>query len=406
VQVKSRYPPWRCGSNIPPRPSTDLIEPTPSTNHHPANPPYHVSPCNFHIPPAHTHTMASLQDADVPPKEDPEAGVMGLTEVDPSPVEETPIEYHEKSYFPDQTQGESWGPGAGGVKRTGTLGLKLGDHGVVWWRKCTSRYSATYRSDKDIILLGRHELTSLTVTRTQRYSSYAFTVFTSFHIANVSLIPLFTRSVAESNRYLLLTRPYYQSFPLEPLLVGIPLVAHVASGIALRLYRRRQALQRYGAETKNDRRTIPWPALSGTSALGYALVPFASFHVWTTRILPLYAHGDSSLINLSYISHGFASHPFISFTGFTALVSIGAWHFVWGAAKWMGFAPSQVPSYESQKSLVRKRRWYGINAVSAVVAALWLAGSLGIVGRDGKVIGWIGKEYDELYNYIPFLGTN
>jgi hypothetical protein len=174
----------------------------------------------------------------------------------------------------------------------------------------------------------------------------------------------------------------------------------------LRLYRRSQALKRYGAETKNDRRTIPWPALSGTSALGYALVPLASFHVWTTRILPLYAHGDSSLINLSYISHGFALHPFISFTGFTALVSVGVWHVVWGAAKWMGFAPSQVSSYESQKTLVRKRRWYAINATSALVTALWLAGGLGIVGRDGSVIGWIGKEYDELYRYIPFLGTS
>ncbi|EAT84254.1 hypothetical protein SNOG_07978 [Parastagonospora nodorum SN15] len=322
--------------------------------------------------------MSSLQDADVPPIEDAEAGVMGLTQVDPSPVEETPIEYREKSYFPDQTQGESWGPGASGVKRTGTLGLKLGDHGVVWW-----------------------------LTRTQRYSSYAFTVFTSFHIANVSLIPLLTRSVSESNRYLLLTRPYYQSFLTEPLHGWNPSrrTRHVGnrtapvspppSLAALRRLRRRRTAGRF-----------PGPALSGTSALGYALVPLASFHVWTTRLLPRYAHGDSSLINLSYISHGFAKHPIISFSGFTALVGIGAWHFVWGAAKWLGFAPSQISAHESQKSLVRKRRWYGINAISAVVAGLWLAGSLGIVGRDGHVIGWIGKEYDDLYSYIPFLSTS
>ncbi|KAH8704471.1 hypothetical protein GQ44DRAFT_630283 [Phaeosphaeriaceae sp. PMI808] len=320
--------------------------------------------------------MSSLKGADLPPIEDEEAGVMGLTEVDPSPVEETPIEYKEKSYFPDQQQGESWGPGADGLSRTGTLGLRLGDRGVVWW-----------------------------LTRVQRYSTYAFSVFTTFHIANVALIPLATRSVAESNRYLLLTRPYYQSLLTEPLLVGLPLVAHVSSGIALRLYRRSKALQRYGAETSKDRRTIPWPAISGTSALGYALVPFASFHVWSTRILPLYAHGDSSLVNLSYISHGFALHPIISFAGFTALVGLGAWHVVWGTAKWMGWAPSQVSPNESQKALIRKRRWYVINAVSAVVTGLWLAGGLGIIGRDGKVIGWIGKEYDELYRYIPFLKT-
>lgn len=342
--------------------------------------------------------MSSLRDADLPPIEDEEAGVMGLTEVDPSPVEETPIEYKEKSYFPDQLQGEGWGPGATGVSRTGTLGLRLGDHGASWWRTSPFNIQFDHVGLRLDVRANRH-----VVTRIQRYSSYAFTVFTSFHIANVALIPLATRSVAESNRYLLLTRPYYQSVITEPLFVGIPLVAHVASGIALRLYRRRKALQRYGAETSNDKRTIPWPALSGTSALGYALVPLASFHVWATRILPLYAHGDSSLVNLSYISHGFADHPFVSFAGFTALIGIGSWHIVWGAAKWMGFAPSQVPSHDSQRALVRKRRWYSINAVSAVIACLWWAGGLGIVGRDGKVSGWIGREYDDLYRYIPFL---
>lgn len=350
--------------------------------------------------------MASLQDPDVPPIEDEEAGVMGLTEVDPSPVEQTPIDEREKSYFPDEQQGETWGPGASGVKRTGTLGLKLGDHGAIWWCMCPLTKPHIHKAAILISPKKHANLNIRTVTRTQRYSSYAFTVFTAFHITNTSLIPLLTRSLASANRSLLLTRPYYQSALAEPLLIVIPLAAHITSGIALRLYRRRKALQRYGAETLRDRKTIPWPALSGTSALGYVLTPLAGFHVWTTRILPLYAHGDSSLINLSYISHGFALHPIISFAGFSALVSVGAWHIVWGAAKWMGFAPSQVSVYEEQKTLVRKRRWYAINTVSAIVAGLWLAGSLGIVGRDGKVDGWIGKEYDELYNYIPFLGTN
>lgn len=174
--------------------------------------------------------------------------------------------------------------------------------------------------------------------------------------------------------------------------------------MALRFYRRRKALERYGAETTSDRKTIPWPALSGTSALGYALVPLAGFHIWSARILPLYAHGDSSLINLSYISHGFALHPFVSFTGFTALVGVGVWHFAWGAAKWLNLAPSQVKSTESQKSLVKKRRWYVINGISAAVALLWLAGGLGVVGRDGKVDGWIGREFDDLYSYFPIVG--
>lgn len=241
--------------------------------------------------------------------------------------------------------------------------------------------------------------------RVQRYSSYAFTVFAAFHVANTAVIPLLTRSVSESNRYLLLTRPYYQSALCEPLLVALPLISHVSSGIALRLYRRSQALKRYGAETHRDRRTIPWPALSGTSALGYALVPLAGFHLWSTRILPLYMHGDNSMISLSYISHGFALHPFVSFAGFTALIGIGAFHFTWGWAKWLDRSPAQVGEAESKRHLTRKRRWYSINAIATCLTGLWLAGGLGVVGRGGKTDGWIGREFDELYRTMPLINT-
>jgi hypothetical protein len=212
--------------------------------------------------------------------------------------------------------------------------------------------------------------------------------------------------VPEANRYLLLTRPYYQSTLAEPLVVALPLLAHVSSGIALRLYRRRQALQRYGAETRTDKRSIPWPALSGTSLLGYTLLPLASFHVWATRILPMYMHGDNSLISLSYISHGFAKHPVISFAGFSALVSTAVWHFTWGAAHWMSLKPNQVSPYSENVQLAKKRRWYGINGVAAVITMLWLAGGLGVVGRAGETVGWIGKEFDELYNYIPLMHSS
>ena len=231
-----------------------------------------------------------------------------------------------------------------------------------------------------------------------------YTVFASFHITNTSIIPLLTGSVSESNRYLLLTRPYYQSTLTEPVLVALPLAVHIASGIALRFYRRSQALKRYGAETHRDRKAIPWPSLSGTSILGYALVPMAGIHIWAARIFPIYMHGDNSMISLSYVSHGFSLHPLASFAGFTAMLGIGAWHFAWGWAKWLGLSPLQVSDTESTRHLIRKRRWYGINAVSALLAGLWLAGGLGVVGRDGQTGGWIGREYDELYNSMPLIG--
>jgi hypothetical protein len=46
-----------------------------------------------------------------------------------------------------------------------------------------------------------------------------------------------------------------------------------------------------------------------------------------------------------------------------------------------------------------------LNAVSAVVSAIWLAGGVGIVGRGGAVGGWVGREYDALYSHIPLIGN-
>ena len=58
---------------------------------------------------------------DTLPMPDAGEGVMGLTEVDPSPVEETPAEFKE-DYFPSSQP-----------SRTSTLGL--GSHGPAYYRE-------------------------------------------------------------------------------------------------------------------------------------------------------------------------------------------------------------------------------------------------------------------------------
>ena len=109
-------------------------------------------------------------------------------------------------------------------------------------------------------------------------------------------------------------------------------------------------------------------------------------------------HGDSAMISLSYIAHGFALHPLVSFAGFVALATAGSFHFVWGWARWLGLTPAQAPADDdAPKQLTQKRRWYAINGTSLALAGLWLAGTLGVVGRGGRTGGWIGSEFDELY---------
>ncbi|KAI9802265.1 MAG: hypothetical protein M1825_002986 [Sarcosagium campestre] len=243
------------------------------------------------------------------------------------------------------------------------------------------------------------------LSRIQRYSSYTFTIFLTFHIANTSLIPLATRSLPAADTYLLLTRPYYQSPLAEPAIVVLPLLAHVASGVALRLYRRNQQVKRYGVRSHAERRNLAWPKLSGTSMLGYVLAPLVAGHVLVNRIVPLWVDGGSSGVGLSYVSHGFAKHPFVAYAGYSLLIGTAAWHIVSGWAKWLGL--SSIPpddGHVTEKGWLQTRRWYGENLASLTLAAIWMAGGLGVVARAGPSGGWIGKGYDKLYEHVPVLG--
>ncbi|KAI9885323.1 MAG: Trimeric GatFAB AmidoTransferase(AdT) complex subunit [Watsoniomyces obsoletus] len=274
---------------------------------------------------------------------DPENDLISMDELDPSPVDEDPVVLSLDSLPSSHSSDVDIKRSNDTLNRSSTLGLS--GHGTVYY-----------------------------LSRIQKYSSYTFAVFLSMHITNNAIIPLFTRSVVASEPYLLLTRPFYQSPLAEPLIVALPLMAHISSGIALRVYRRIYLSRRYGADSSLERRGLAWPKLSGTSLLGYFLLPFAAGHVFVNRILPLWIEGGNSGIGLSYVSHGFAKDPVTSFVGYTLLIGLASWHVVWGMAK------------------------------CVVLAGVWLAGGLGVVGRGGLVTGWVGRGYDELYKRIPLIG--
>lgn len=223
------------------------------------------------------------------------------------------------------------------------------------------------------------------------------------HITNTSLIPLFTRSIPESDNFLLLTRPFYQSFPLETVVVIAPLLTHILSGFALRVHRRNATLKRYGAgnlsiANRLRQRLRIWPGFNWAQASGYALVGLVGGHVYINRILPLIHEGGSSGVGLQFAAHGFARHPLLAWSAHTALLGVVAGHVAWGWAKWLGW----LGPVDQKRA---KRRWWTINGIAAVVAAIWAAGGLGVVARAGLATGWVGKGFDELYSKIPVLGV-
>ncbi|KAF5512276.1 hypothetical protein CGCA056_v012360 [Colletotrichum aenigma] len=267
------------------------------------------------------------------------------------------------------------------------------------------------------------------LTRIQKFSSYLVPIFTSIHLANTSIIPLVARSVVASETYLLQSREIYQTSLTEPLLVALPIVAHVASGIALRFARRSQNLHRYGGNTpgmyalyraqtgKTSRTTAYnssgsaariWPPLSYISASGYAFAVFLAAHVGVNRVLPLQVEGDSSNIGLAFVAHGFARHPTLSWLAYTGLLLVGCGHMVWGAAKWLGYAPTAMGwSGSGSKAIDKKTRqrrrmvWWGLHGATFGAFVVWAAGGLGIVARGGLTTGWVGKLYDDLLDKIP-----
>lgn len=272
------------------------------------------------------------------------------------------------------------------------------------------------------------------VTRIQRYSTYALSIFTGIHLTNTSLLPLVTRSVPASESYVLLAREIYQTPLTEPLFVALPIAAHVAAGIALRFVRRSQNLQKYGGATpavlpqKSSRthttasssssitstsaQRSPWPPLSLISLSGYGFSLFLGAHVFMNRLLPLRVEGDSSDIGLAYVAHGFARHPAAAHAAYAGLLALGCGHMVWGWAKWIGLAPlagwggglgggdggsTRNRGEDARRRRRRRRIWLWVNGTAVVATLLWAAGGLGVVARGGRMEGWVGKVYDDLY---------
>ena len=213
----------------------------------------------------------------------------------------------------------------------------------------------------------------------------------------------------ESERYVLLTRPYYQGLPAEPLLITLPLLAHIFSGLALRVVRRNLNATRYGdneerAQKKSFFSGHFWPKVSGVSKLGYPFLPLLVGHMFINRAIPKQSAGGQSNVNLSYVSHAFARHPVVSYAGFAALISVGVLHMTWGWAKWLGLTPDQVTETGSDRQVMKDRRWYVINGIAAAVTGLWMAGSFGVIARAGEAPGYVGRIYNEMYSKVPVVG--
>ncbi|OAA55156.1 hypothetical protein ISF_08077 [Cordyceps fumosorosea ARSEF 2679] len=318
--------------------------------------------------------------------------IISLLELDPAPIE-PPTVYDEKQLH-----------NAADTDDSDTIMAASADSSLTsTWTTTAAPGLSTHGGHGAIFYL----------SRIQRYSTYAMSVFTTLHLANVSFIPAVQRSVASSETYLLMTREIYQTSLTEPLLVALPVLAHVGAGVGLRLLRRRENLRRYGGATPAAYTPLPyrspWPPLSYISASGYVLAGFLAAHVLVNRALPLAVEGDSSSIGLAFVAHSFARHPALARAAYVGLIASAAGHMVWGAARWCGLAPSTSGWWGRSGGGVmvtratrrrRRNRWLSVHGVALLTAAAWAVGGLGVVARSGLQDGWVGKVYDGMFARI------
>ncbi|GAB1197281.1 hypothetical protein APSETT444_006574 [Aspergillus pseudonomiae] len=213
----------------------------------------------------------------------------------------------------------------------------------------------------------------------------------------------------------------WDSWWLEHVILTVPILIHIASGITLRNLRSSRRARLYGAETRVQRYSLNfWPRMSLQARLGYCFVPFLGAHVLVNRITPLIADGGSSGVGLGYVAHGIARNPVFWNVYYVTLAAVGMWHIVGGWGAWMGwrvttaqkergYKKCSMESYlghtESEEQVKRKRKmWWIVNGVAALGATVWLAGALGIIGRGGQGSGWEASGWNEIYKQVPIFG--
>jgi len=202
------------------------------------------------------------------------------------------------------------------------------------------------------------------VTQIQSASALGFTTFLVLHLA----APLGAAFGLDASGVMLLTREYYQTPPLEPLLVWGSLAAHVVSSTVRRIL--------LGVPRR--------PSLN--SLAGYLLVPMVLGHAWTHRIAPARLGVSPSLLSYQFVSYSMATHPLSSWAIYGSLSLAACYHTASGLR--MILSGRRKAARLPDSNLCKAT--YG-----AVVCGLGL-GLVNLAGEGSEVPLWLGKRYAEV----------
>ncbi|GME99651.1 unnamed protein product [Ambrosiozyma monospora] len=229
----------------------------------------------------------------------------------------------------------------------------------------------------------------------QKYSTIPFSIFAILHVSAVVVAPA-TAGTGIAEELISAGRELYQVSGFEQGLL-ISTLLHVFSGVALSLLRQYDRYIKYGSRkarvTSTRKKASKFPSsdpndeivddknegLGGISSLlglgsrksltykylglsplsfsGYVLVACLAYHVVKERINPLLVDGDSSMVDLSYVSHAINLDPLKTIVGMSVLVGTSAYHILSGWNRYLKLF-----------TLRARKRTYGLIAILTALA--------------------------------------
>ncbi|KAG9284470.1 hypothetical protein G9A89_014074 [Geosiphon pyriformis] len=292
---------------------------------------------------------------------------------------------------------------------------------------------------------------SLTLPQTYGYLTIvqagSAIVFSTFLVTHLSAAILANFGGVElANKALVLGRVYYQNSLLEPIIVFGSLWVHITSGVAkrgIRLFWRKlrkedsrkltgevnEKIEKIVTDETNDKgqvvrqkittkttTTITPSYISRAVAFllplhsltGYLLIPVVVSHYAVNRIIPRRYLGDSSLIDITYVTLALKRWPKSTYLGFTLLLGLAAYHVASGApAAFQVISGSislkknkdraAIASDQAKKRQNSIRNGALTTSLGLVASGLLVIG--GIIGR-GNINIPLRAEYLRIYEHI------
>ncbi|CUM63037.1 uncharacterized protein PRCAT00000600001 [Priceomyces carsonii] len=262
----------------------------------------------------------------------------------------------------------------------------------------------------------------LYLLKIQKYSAYTFTGFLGLHLTSVVIVPGLFAPLSIAQDVFEMSRAVYQSVPnFENIAIIGSSMLHVISGIGIRLIRAKLRQNKthknpavmepiitdterddiglggitalIGLGYKKSWIATKFPTLTPLSFSGYCLLPLVGYHFFKFRYLPVSIDGDSSLINLEYISY-YLTHSSLKNLGnrinyfmIVMLLWVMSYHSVSGLLK-----------YNKKYSLTAKKCGYVIINSITVVGLLSLSRFRGLTVDSS---GYFAKQFIKYLKASP-----